>query len=119
LITTPAVFRTQNALEYRNLDRSPTARAFPGREFARTDRLLVRFFVHGSAASAATVNARMVSQWGKDLADLPLTRPAQQAGAYEIDLPLSAVARGEFLIAVSAANGNDRVRAFVPLRVAR
>ena len=119
LITTPAVFRTQNALEYRNLDRSPTARAFPGREFARTDRLLVRFFVHGSAASAATVNARMVSQWGKDLADLPLTRPAQQAGAYEIDLPLSAVARGEFLIAVSAANGSDRVRAFVPLRVAR
>jgi VWFA-related protein len=118
-ISTPAVFRTQNALEYRTLDRSLTARAFPGREFARSDRLLVRFFVHGSAASAATVSARMLSQWGKDLAELPLTRPPQQASAYEIDLPLSAVARGEFLIAVTAATGADRVRAFIPLRVAR
>jgi VWFA-related protein len=117
-ISTPAVFRTQNALEYRNLDRSPGARPFPGREFARSDRLLVRFSVQGSAAPAATVSARMLSQWGKDLAALPLTRPAE-AGAYEIDLPLSSVARGEFLIAVTAASGTDRVRAFVPLRIAR
>jgi VWFA-related protein len=118
-ISTPAVFRTQNALEYRNLDRSPGARSFPGREFVRSDRLLVRFSVHGSAASGATVSARMLSQWGKDLTELPLTRPPQPASAYEIDLPLSSVARGEFLIAVTAVNGADRVRAFVPLRIAR
>ncbi len=118
-ISTPAVFRTQNALEYRNLDRSPGARSFAGREFARSDRLLVRFSVQGSAASAATVSARILSQWGKDLAELPLTRPPQQAAAYEIDLPLSSVARGEFLIAVTAVNGSERVRAFVPLRIAR
>jgi hypothetical protein len=118
-ISTPALFRTQNALEYRNLDRSPGARAFPGREFARSDRLLVRFSVQGRAAAAATVTARMLSQWGKDLAELPLTRPPQQASAYEIDLPLSSVARGEFLISVTAASGADRARVFVPLRVAR
>lgn len=118
-ISTPAVFRTQNALEYRNLDRSPDARSFPGREFARSDRLLVRFSVQGSAASGAAVSARMLSQWGKDLADLPLTRPPQPASTYEIDLPLSSIARGEFLIAVTAVNGTDRVRTFVPLRVAR
>ena len=118
-ISTPAVFRTQNALEYRTLDRSPGARSFPGREFARSDRLLVRFSVQGSAATAATVSARMVSHWGKELAELPLTRPPQQAAAYEIDLPLSSVARGEFLIAVTAVNGAERVRAFVPLRIAR
>jgi VWFA-related protein len=118
-IATPAVFRTQNALEYRTLDRSPGARTFPGREFARSDRLLVRFSVHGSASSTATVAARMLSQWGKDLAELPLTRPPQLPSAYEIDLPLSSVARGEFLISVTASSGADRARAFVPLRVAR
>jgi len=118
-ISTPALFRTQNALEYRNLDRSPGARAFPGREFARSDRLLVRFSVEGSAAAAATVSARMLSQWGKDLAELPLTRPPQPASGYEIDLPLSSVARGEFLISVTAASGAERARVFVPFRVAR
>jgi VWFA-related protein len=117
-ISTPAVFRTQNALEYRNLDRSPGARSFPGREFARSDRLLVKFSVQGRAASAATVSARMLSQWGKDLAALPLARP-QEGPAYEIDLPLSSVARGEFLIAVTAVSGADRARVFVPLRIAR
>jgi VWFA-related protein len=118
-ISTPALFRTQNVLEYRNLDRSESARAFPGREFARSDRVLIRFFVHGSAASGAPVNAKILSQWGKDLAELPLTRPPQPPSAYEIDLPLSTIARGEYLIAVTAGSGAERVRAFVPLRVTR
>ena len=96
-----------------------SARAFPGREFARSDRLLIRFLVHGSAAAAATVTAKILSQWGKDLAELPLTRPPQQASTYEIDLPLSTIARGEFLISVTAGAGAERVRAFVPIRVSR
>jgi VWFA-related protein len=118
-ISTPALFRTQNALEYRTLDRGPSARAFPGREFARSDRLLIRFLVHGSAAAAAPVTAKILSQWGKDLAELPLTRPPQQASSYEIDLPLSTIARGEYLISVTAGAGAERVRAFVPIRVSR
>jgi VWFA-related protein len=118
-IGVPAVFRTQNALELRNLDRSPTAIPFAGREFVRTDRLFVRFAVHGAAASTANVTARIISQWGKDLAELPVTRRAPDQTSYDIDLPLSSVARGEFLIAITAAAGSENVRAFVPIRVLR
>jgi VWFA-related protein len=125
-MSSPALFRTQNALEYRNLDRSPAAMPFPGREFVRTDRVLIRFSVGGAADAGAS--ARIVSQWGKDLSDLPLARKTgdQNGGTrpgaatdYEIDLPLSSVAKGEFLIAISAGSGADTVHAFVPIRITR
>ena len=127
-ISSPALFRTQNALEYRTLERTPAAMPFPGREFVRTDRVLIRFSVGGAPATGAAATARIVSQWGKNLADLPLARKtADQNGDgaptaatdYEIDLPLSSVARGEFLIAITAGSGADTVRAFVPFRVTR
>ena len=118
-ITSPVVFRAQNAREYRSLDRGPNATPFPGREFERTDRIVIRFEVHGAAASTATVAARILSQWGKDLAELPLVPRTTGDGPYEIDLPLSSVARGDFLIAVSATAGADTTRAFVPIRVVR
>jgi hypothetical protein len=118
-VTSPAVFRAQNAREFRSLDRGPDAVPYPGREFMRTDRIVIRFEVHGAAAPAATVSARILSQWGKDLAELPLVpRPAGD-GPYEIDLPLSSVARGDYLIALSASAGGDHARALVPIRVVR
>jgi len=118
-ISSPALFRAQNALEFRSLDRSPGAMPFPGREFVRTDRLLIRFALHGAAASSAKVIARIISQWGKDLAELPVTRRGAEDTHYEIDLPLGSVARGDFLIAITAAADADSVRAFVPLRIIR
>ena len=118
-LTSPALFRAQNAREYRSLDRGPNALPFPGREFERTDRIVIRFEVHGASASTATVAARIFSQWGKDLAELPLVPRPSGTGPYEIDLPLSSVARGDILIAMSATAGAETTRAFVPIRVVR
>ena len=118
-ITSPALFRAQNAREYRGLDRGSDATPFPGREFVRTDRLVIRFEVQGSAAPAAKVSARIISQWGKDMAELPLSPRPSGDGPYELELPLSTVARGEFLIAISAGAGADSARAVVPIRVMR
>jgi VWFA-related protein len=118
-ISAPRLFRTQSALERRNLDLGPEAMPYPGREFVRTDRLHIRFAVHGAAAAGATVTARMISQWGKELAALPLVpRPSADA-PYDLELPLSSVARGDFLIAITAAAGEQSTRAFVPIRVIR
>jgi VWFA-related protein len=118
-IASPVLFRAQNVREFRGLDRGPTAMPFPGREFVRTDRLIIQFAVHGPAAPAAKVSARIISQWGKDLAELPLSPRANADGPYELELPLATVARGEFLIAISASSGTDHARAFVPIRILR
>ena len=109
-MTSPALFRSQNAREFRSLDRGPNALPFPGREFERTDRLIIRFEVQGTAAATATVSARIISRWGKDLAELPFLPRPTGVGPYEIDLPLSSVARGDYLIAMAASAG-DRPRA--------
>jgi VWFA-related protein len=118
-ITSPMLFRAQNAREFRSLDRGPNAIPFAGREFVRTDRLVIRFEVQGTASPAAKVSARIISQWGKDLSELPLSPRPSGDGPYELELPLSSVARGEFLIAISASAGADGARAFVPIRVMR
>jgi VWFA-related protein len=115
-IGSPAVFRFQNVREYRAADR--TAVPFAGREFLRTDRLLIQFEVRGAGAAGAKVSAKIMSQSGKDMSELPLTR-ATEGGRYELDLPLSSVARGEFLVALTAAAGSESVRTLVPFRVIR
>jgi hypothetical protein len=61
----------------------------------------------------------MVSRWGKDLSELPVTRAATDEGQYELDLMLTSVARGEFMISINATAGEDGVRALVPFRVVR
>jgi VWFA-related protein len=117
-ISSPSVIRAQNAREFRTLDRT-SAPPFAGREFLRTDRLLVRFGVHGTAAPGSQVTAKIVSQWGKDLSELPLTRLAPDGPEYELDLPLTSVARGDFLLSFTAKSGAEAVRTFVPIRVLR
>jgi VWFA-related protein len=118
-ISTPRLFRTQNALEFRNLDRSAEAVPFASREFVRTDRLNIRFAVNGTAAAGAEVRARIVSQWGKDLNELPLAPRAADDAPFEIDLPLSSVARGDFLIAITATSGPATARSLIPIRIVR
>jgi hypothetical protein len=118
-ISTPALFRTQNAVEFRNLDRGPDAVPYPGREFSRTDRLNIRFAVNGASAPTARVTAAMLSQVGKQIAELPLVRRSPDEGRYEIDLPLTTASRGEYVIALSATGENGTVRSLIPIRIVR
>ncbi len=118
-ITTPAVIRMQNIREVKALSGDPNALPFAGHEFARSDRLLIRFAIEGASRGDAVVSAKMVSQWGKDLAPVALARRPADGSQYEIDLPLFSVARGDYLVAISATAGADAVRTFVPLRINR
>ena len=102
-LTTPAVFRARAPLEWRSL-RGATAPAPTAlRDFARGDRLLVRVDAFGAAAGAAQATARLVNRRGVDGAPIPVV--ARGEGRFEIDLPLSNIARGEWLLAIDAASG--------------
>ena len=118
-ISSPSVLRAQNAREFRTLDRGPSAAPFAGREFLRTDRIIVKFGIYGTAATGSTVTAKIVSQWGKDLSELPLTRLTPEGPEYELDLPLTSVARGDFLLSFTAKSGTEAARTLVPFRILR
>src|SRR5262249_7114694 len=95
----------------------PTSAPFAGREFNRTDRVFVRIAVYGEAATEAKVTARLLSRTGGELRTLAITPPRPGLESYEIDVPLASLARGDFVIAIAAAAGDDRAETLFPLRV--
>jgi hypothetical protein len=66
----------------------------------------------------ASVTARLLSGRGAVLRSLEVRRARQDAPA-EIDLPLSSIARGDYLIMMEAAQASERVDTFLALRVVR
>jgi len=116
-ITTPIFLRATTGLELRQLSAAADPQPYPGHEFERTDRVLVRFAVVGAAAPEAKVTVRLLSRGGAPLAPLPFAPWPGAAGTYQLDFPMGAVARGEYLIELAATHGADRVRALAPFRV--
>jgi VWFA-related protein len=114
-MTSPVVFRARTPLELRAIQAEPDPQPFAGRQFERTDRIIVRFALVGPAAADATVTANLLGRRGGQLAALPLkTVPGR---GYEIDLPIGSIARGEYVIAIDASHGADTARTLVSFRV--
>jgi VWFA-related protein len=116
-LTTPIVSRARSAAEFRSLNAGEPV-AFAGRDFSRSDRLLLRVAPYGSASSDAEVTAQLVGPRGTTLAELPIHTDGEGAG-FRLDLPLSSLATGEFLISIAARTPAERVETFVPLRISR
>ena len=91
--------------------------AITGREFSRVERLILRVDVTGKVAGEAVAVARLVGRGGVKLMDLPLTRLSPDAPRWQIDLPLTSIARGDYVIAVEATRGPTRAYAYVPIRI--
>jgi VWFA-related protein len=114
-IASPVVFRGRTPLELRAIQAAADPQPFAGRQFERTDRIIVRFAVVGPAAADATVTANLLSRRGAQLATLPLKSVPQRG--YEIDLPIGSIARGEYVIAIEASHGADQAKTLVSFRV--
>jgi VWFA-related protein len=114
-ITSPAVFRGRTPIELRAVQADPDPQPFAGRQFERTDRIVVRFAVLGPSAADATVTANLLGRRGAPLATLPLkTVPGR---GFELDLPIGSIARGEYVIAIAASRGADQAKTLVSFRV--
>jgi VWFA-related protein len=116
-LTTPIVSRARNASELRSLNSGPEPVVFAGRDFVRSDRLLLRVAAYGSASADAEVTAQLVGPRGTTLAELPIH--SDEGGGFRLDLPLSSLATGEFIISIAARTPAERVETLVPLRVSR
>lgn len=114
-IATPALFRGRTPIELRSIQGSPDPQPFAGRQFERTDRIIVRFAVVGASAADATITANLLSRRGAQLATLPLKNVPGRG--YEIDLPIGSIARGEYVIAIEASRGADQAKSLVSFRV--
>jgi hypothetical protein len=114
-IASPVVFRGRTPLELRAIQADADPQPFAGRQFERTDRIIIRFSLVGPSAADATVVVNLLGRRGAQLATLPLkTVPGR---GYELDLPIGSIARGEYVISIEASHGADQAKTLVSFRV--
>jgi hypothetical protein len=107
-ISTPRVFRARTNRDFQLAARDPDAVPAAGRDFLRTDRLLIRFDVYGAEAPAAL----LLNRNGQKMAEVPI-QPATVGGTHQIDLGLGAIPPGEYLVEISVGARKE----LVPLKV--
>jgi hypothetical protein len=99
-------------LDFRTIAADADATPAVSREFSRTERLLIRFDVYGNA----TPTAVLLNRAGGKLADLPVA-PTTVGGTHQIDLGLSSIAAGEYLIEITATGATGESKELIPLRI--
>lgn len=115
---TPRVFRVRTIPELQALRAKPDAVPTTEREFSRTDRLFIRVEAYAPGGENPAVTARLLNRSGLSMSDLPVQQAAGRPA--EIDLPLSPLAAGEYLIELNAkSGGGSTAQELVPFRVGR
>jgi len=112
---TPQVLRARNAREFRDLEANAGAVPVPGRQFSRTERLLIRVPVYGRSGDPV-VTAKLVTALGHIMRDVPV-KSVPGSDVREIDLPLSGLPTAEYRVNLTAASGLARAQDSLTFRV--
>jgi len=115
---TPKVFRVRTIPELNALKANPDAIPTTEREFSRTDRLFVRADAYAPGGITPPVTARLLNRGGQQMSELKVQQaPGRPA---EIELPLSPLAAGEYLIELNArSEGGSTAQELIAFRVGR
>jgi VWFA-related protein len=116
-VSTPMLYRTANAREFREVSASADPMPTTAREFRRTERLLIRFDAYGPGNAVPDVTARVLNRAGTPMADLTVQAPQGNAKYYQLDVPLAGFASGEYLLEIKAKAPDGEAQELVPIRV--
>jgi VWFA-related protein len=108
---TPRFYRPRTPREFQTLTADAEAIPVVTRDFARTDRLLIRVDAYTPAGGTASPTAAILSRTGRKMFDVPLS-PAMVGASHQIDLTLSPLPAGEYLLEVATTNGLRQLSAF-------
>jgi len=114
---TPEVFRARTVREFQQLKADADAVPMAGREFSRTDRLLIRLPAYGPANTTPALTARLLNRAGQPMADVPVTAPPDGKGAAQIDLSLAAFAPASYVIEIKASGDGGDAKELIGFRV--
>ena len=114
-LSTPRVLRARTVREFREMNTSARAIPTAGREFRRTDRLLIRFDAYAPAGSPK-VAARLLNRTGQPMLDLPVASRSDGFD-YQVDLPLAGMAAAEYVVEITASGEAGEAKQLVAFRV--
>jgi VWFA-related protein len=115
-LATARVFRGRTVRDLANIRANPATPPTADREFSRTDRLLVRTEAYAPGGAVPAMTARLLNRSGAKMADLPVQA---QGSAGEVELPLSALPVGDYLIEVNAKTETGAAQELVAFKVGR
>ncbi len=115
---TPRVYRVRTIPELQALKSNPDALPTSEREFSRSDRLFIRAEAYAPGGATPPVTARLLNRAGQSMATLPVQqRPGMPS---ELELPLSSLAAGEYLIELNAkSEGGSSAQELIAFRISR
>lgn len=116
-IATPRVFCARTPAEYRGLLGGEPATPTPRREFRRTERVLVRITLVGNGAARPVTSAQLVDRRGQTLLDLAVADAPAPASTYQIAVPISSMATGEYVVRIAAQGPDGETAELLPIRI--
>lgn len=114
---TPRVYRIRALPELQALRANPSAPPTAAREFSRTERLFVRIEAYAPGGVVPAITARLLNRAGAAMSDVPVQTPAGRSP--EVDLPLAALAAGEYLLELNAKTPTGTAQELIAFRIAR
>jgi len=114
---TPRLYGARTARDIQQIRANPASMPAVHREFSRAERLLVRVEGYAPGGLTPAVTGKLLNRAGTAMSDLPFK--AAPDGFFETEVPLSALAAGEYLIEVTATTESGTAHDTVAFRVAR
>lgn len=115
-MSTPRVYRARTVREFQTLAADGNAVPVAGREFSRTERLLVRFDAYGVGAETPSVAAVLMNRAGQKMSDVPVIA-AGAGGTHQLDLALNAVPAGEYVVEITVTGSQGEAKDVVAFRI--
>jgi VWFA-related protein len=113
---TPEVFRARTLRELAQLKADTDAVPSPGREFSRTDRLLIRVPAYGPGGTTPALSIHLLNRGGSAMNELP-SAPSPTPSIQQIEVPLSGLAPGEYVLEIKASGDGGDAKELVGFRV--
>ena len=114
---TPRVYRGRTVRDLTAVKANPEAVPTADRDFSRTDRILIRTQAYTPGGAAPTLSARLLNRGGGKMADLPVQ--TGEGGAGDVELPLSSLAAGDYLIELNAKTETGTAQELIAFKVGR
>jgi len=112
---TPMVLRARTIPEFNKVKADADATPIASREFSRIERLLIRVPVYGPA-TAAPLKAHLLNRAGSAMSELSVS-PSPKADMQQIELPLAALAPGEYVVEIKAGDQDGDPKELLGFRV--
>jgi hypothetical protein len=110
------LFRAASAREFRELSSNSSAAPLPGRDFRRTDHLLMRVPTFDPAGKQVRVTAKLINRVGATVVDLSPTSDDPTL-LTQFELQLARFAPGEYSFEIAAQSESGTARQLIRFRI--